>query len=64
MKKFVASMSSGIPISTPVFDGARESEIKSLLDNAGFAEQRPDDNSSMAVQVNRSIRGSRLESSI
>ncbi len=36
VKKFVASMSSGIPISTPVFDGARESEIKSLLDNAGL----------------------------
>jgi DNA-directed RNA polymerase subunit beta len=31
VKRFVASLESGIPIATPVFDGARESEIKSLL---------------------------------
>ncbi|MBI5248797.1 MAG: DNA-directed RNA polymerase subunit beta [Desulfomonile tiedjei] len=36
VKKFVASMDAGIPISTPVFDGARESEIKSLLESAGL----------------------------
>jgi DNA-directed RNA polymerase subunit beta len=36
VKKFVASLSSGIPISTPVFDGARETEIKSLLSHAGL----------------------------
>jgi DNA-directed RNA polymerase subunit beta len=31
VKRFVASLSNGIPIATPVFDGARENEIKSLL---------------------------------
>jgi DNA-directed RNA polymerase subunit beta len=36
VKKFVASMHRGVPISTPVFDGARESEIKSLLSMAGL----------------------------
>jgi DNA-directed RNA polymerase subunit beta len=36
VKRFVASLSSGIPIATPVFDGAQESEIKVLLDQAGF----------------------------
>jgi DNA-directed RNA polymerase subunit beta len=36
VKRFVASLSDGIPIATPVFDGARESEIKSLLVNAGL----------------------------
>jgi DNA-directed RNA polymerase subunit beta len=36
VKKFVASMDKGIPIATPVFDGARESEIKSLLSMAGL----------------------------
>jgi DNA-directed RNA polymerase subunit beta len=36
VKLFVASLSRGIPISTPVFDGARESEIKSLLENGGL----------------------------
>ncbi|MBI5572805.1 MAG: DNA-directed RNA polymerase subunit beta [Desulfomonile tiedjei] len=35
VKKFVASLSSGIPIATPVFDGAREHEIKSLLTTSG-----------------------------
>ncbi len=36
LKRFAGSLSSGIPISTPVFDGARETEIKSLLENAGL----------------------------
>ncbi|HMK33886.1 MAG TPA: DNA-directed RNA polymerase subunit beta, partial [Desulfomonilaceae bacterium] len=36
VKKFVASLSEGIPIATPVFDGARETEIKSLLENASL----------------------------
>jgi DNA-directed RNA polymerase subunit beta len=34
VKRFVASLSNGIPIATPVFDGARETEIKSLLEAA------------------------------
>jgi DNA-directed RNA polymerase subunit beta len=34
VKRFAASLSNGIPIATPVFDGARESEIKSLLQAA------------------------------
>ncbi len=36
VKRFIASLSAGIPISTPVFDGARETEIKSLLDSGGL----------------------------
>ncbi len=36
VKKFVAALSVGVPISTPVFDGAREPEIKSLLEEAGL----------------------------
>jgi len=36
LKRFIASLSGGIPIATPVFDGARETEIKSLLENAGL----------------------------
>jgi DNA-directed RNA polymerase subunit beta len=34
VKRFAASLSSGVPIATPVFDGARESEIKEYLTNA------------------------------
>ncbi len=34
MKRFVASLSDGVPISTPVFDGARETEIKAMLESA------------------------------
>jgi len=36
VKKFVASLSYGIPVSTPVFDGARETEIKDFLETANF----------------------------
>jgi DNA-directed RNA polymerase subunit beta len=36
VKKFAASMTGGIPISTPVFDGARENEIKGFLSKAGL----------------------------
>ncbi|MBM4329345.1 MAG: DNA-directed RNA polymerase subunit beta [Deltaproteobacteria bacterium] len=36
VKRFVASLSRGVPVSTPVFDGARETEIKGLLDQAGL----------------------------
>jgi DNA-directed RNA polymerase subunit beta len=36
IKKFAASLTNGIPIATPVFDGARETEIKSLLEYAGL----------------------------
>ncbi len=36
VKRFVGSLSSGVPISTPVFDGARENEIKELLEKAGL----------------------------
>ena len=32
----------GVPIATPVFDGAREEEIKHLLKLAGLPEIRPD----------------------
>jgi len=34
VKRVVASLSAGIPIATPVFDGARETEIKALLESA------------------------------
>ena len=36
VKRFAASLHDGVPVSTPVFDGAREGEIKSFLDEAGF----------------------------
>ncbi len=36
LKRFVRSLSTGVPIATPVFDGARESEIKSMLETAGL----------------------------
>ena len=42
MKRFVASLSDGIPIATPVFDGARETEIKALLESAGFPSSGSD----------------------
>ena len=35
MRKFAASLRLGVPIATPVFDGARESEIKDILKEAG-----------------------------
>ncbi len=38
VRRFVASLSRGIPIATPVFDGARETEIKSLLTMAGLPD--------------------------
>ncbi len=34
IKKFVSAQSLGVPVATPVFDGARESDIKALLDTA------------------------------
>jgi DNA-directed RNA polymerase subunit beta len=37
VKNFVAALAPGVPIATPVFDGARELEIKTLLKEAGFA---------------------------
>ena len=36
LKRFVGALSAGVPIATPVFDGARESEIKSMLETAGL----------------------------
>jgi DNA-directed RNA polymerase subunit beta len=36
VKRFVASLRHGVPIATPVFDGAREQEIKDLLGTAGL----------------------------
>jgi DNA-directed RNA polymerase subunit beta len=36
IKRMAASLTNGIPIATPVFDGARESEIKSLLQASGL----------------------------
>jgi DNA-directed RNA polymerase subunit beta len=36
VKRFVASLRDGVPVSTPVFDGAREGEIKSFLAQAGL----------------------------
>ena len=36
LRKFSASLSPGVPIATPVFDGARESEIKDLLQKANL----------------------------
>ncbi len=35
LRKFAASLRPGVPIATPVFDGARESEIKDILQEAG-----------------------------
>ncbi|MFA6223929.1 MAG: DNA-directed RNA polymerase subunit beta [Desulfomonilaceae bacterium] len=35
LRKFAASLRLGVPIATPVFDGARESEIKDILKEAG-----------------------------
>ncbi len=39
LKQFVASLSRGVPIATPVFDGARESDIKALLKDADLPER-------------------------
>ncbi|MGC8659497.1 MAG: DNA-directed RNA polymerase subunit beta, partial [Desulfomonilaceae bacterium] len=36
LKKFATSLSPGVPIATPVFDGAREFEIKDLLQKANL----------------------------
>jgi len=36
VKRFVASLKDGLPIATPVFDGASETQIKELLDSAGL----------------------------
>jgi DNA-directed RNA polymerase subunit beta len=36
LRKFAVSLFPGVPIATPVFDGAREYEIKDLLENAGL----------------------------
>ncbi len=36
VKKFVASLKDGVPVATPVFDGAREDEIKAFLASAGL----------------------------
>lgn len=39
LKQYVASLSRGVPIATPVFDGARESDIKALLKEASLPER-------------------------
>ncbi|MDQ1239656.1 MAG: DNA-directed polymerase subunit beta, partial [Thermodesulfobacteriota bacterium] len=39
LKQFVSSLSQGTPIATPVFDGARESDIKGLLREGGLPEK-------------------------
>jgi DNA-directed RNA polymerase subunit beta len=36
IKLLASNLSEGIPIATPVFDGAREEEIKNLLESAGL----------------------------
>ncbi len=36
VKKFVATLDQGIAVSTPVFDGARETDIKAHLEEAGL----------------------------
>ena len=36
VKSLWPRLSEGVPIATPVFDGARETEIKAILESAGF----------------------------
>ncbi len=36
IKSFAQSLSNGVPMATPVFDGAKESDISSLLEDAGL----------------------------
>ena len=36
------NLKGGVPMATPVFDGASEAELKSMLRLAGFAGERPD----------------------
>ena len=33
----------GVPIATPVFDGAKEADIEDMLEKAGLAQLRPGD---------------------
>ena len=36
VKRYIGSLDQGVPIATPVFDGAQETEIKSLLEESGM----------------------------
>jgi DNA-directed RNA polymerase subunit beta len=36
LQRIVARLSRGVPMASPVFDGAKEPEIKTMLDNAGL----------------------------
>jgi DNA-directed RNA polymerase subunit beta len=38
IKELARNISKGVPISTPVFDGAKDSDIRAMLKDAGFSE--------------------------
>jgi DNA-directed RNA polymerase subunit beta len=38
LKELAQNISKGVPIATPVFDGAKDSDIRAMLKEAGFAE--------------------------
>ncbi|MBL8544984.1 MAG: DNA-directed RNA polymerase subunit beta, partial [Hyphomonadaceae bacterium] len=38
LKELAQNISKGVPIATPVFDGAKDSDIRAMLKDAGFAE--------------------------
>ena len=40
---FAENYTDGVHMATPVFDGAKENEIKALLKEAGVSDHRPDD---------------------
>ncbi|MGC4080836.1 MAG: hypothetical protein QM736_01630 [Vicinamibacterales bacterium] len=42
MKTLAKNLSKGVPMATPVFDGANEEEIKQLLKLADLPTERPD----------------------
>ena len=63
VKRFVASLSNGVPIATPVFDGARETEIKAMLGERRLSFQRVRRSSTTAEPAIPSTRKSPSESS-
>ena len=52
--ELAANLRGGVPMATPVFDGAKESEIKEHAEAGGSAGKRPDARCSTAVPASSS----------
>ena len=52
--ELAGNLTKGVPIATPVFDGAHEEDIAKLLEDAGLQDIRPGRRCTTAAPVSRS----------